>query len=179
MTTPAAVVYDSETGKYNFFYMSKTKSRLRDSDGLESELIDNVTSIMKDIQDEKIKSSMIRFNHIADFFMKIIDKYKVQEVYLEGYALGARGMVFSIAENTAILKQKLFERQIPVSIFPPTVIKKYATGAGNAKKEKMKKAFEDKYNYHLNELVEISHYTEAPYTDVIDAFWILQYGLQI
>ena len=49
--------------------------------------------------------------------------------------------VRSIAENTGLLKHKLYKIKVPTKPVPPTVIKKYATGKGNANKELMYEAF--------------------------------------
>ncbi len=45
--------------------------------------------------------------------------------------------VFLIAENTAILKYKIYQMDVPLITIPPTVIKKFYTTKGNATKEHM------------------------------------------
>jgi hypothetical protein len=56
------------------------------------------------------------------------------QVALEGYAYNAKGRVFHIAENTGILKYKMFQRGVPLDIVEPTKVKKFATEKGNASK---------------------------------------------
>ena len=58
-------------------------------------------------------------------------------VALEDYAFAAKGRVFHIAENTGILKYKLFQQGIPLETISPSAVKKNATGKGNADKEMM------------------------------------------
>lgn len=176
MTNPAMAVYHQNLG-YQFYYMSTVESKLRSGTALVSELLQVDSTVDQDIKDESINSSIIRFNRIADFFLSYLKMHNTTKVYLEGYALGARGKVFSIAENTAILKQRLWEANIEVGIIPPTVVKKHATDKGNASKDDMKAAFEGTEDVHL--LEEISHYKHSPYTDCIDAYWTLRCGLDI
>ena len=84
-----------------------------------------------------------RYDSISDWAM---DKLTgCQEVAIEGYAYGATGRVFNIAENTGILKYKLYNATIPIEIIPPQAVKKLATGKGNAKKE----AIEAKFSFPI------------------------------
>lgn len=175
ITSPAMVVLDDDI--YYYYYMTKIKSRVHIGDTIYSEQIPEYTSVNRDIKDEKVNSSIARFQQIALFFLNKIRNHSVDTVFLEGYSLGSKGKVFSIAENTAILKYYLMHFDILVSIIPPTKIKKYATGKGNSGKDKMKEAFESSTN--AQDLHLISHYKESPYTDCIDAYWILRYGLDI
>ena len=69
--------------------------------------------------------------------MDVIKSYDVSAVILEDYAYAATGRVFNIGENTGILKYRLLHKDIPFYEVTPTVIKKYDTGKGNAKKEMM------------------------------------------
>ncbi len=96
---------------------------------------------------------------------------------MEGFSLGSQGKVFSIAENTAILKSKLYDAGYRVEIYPPTVIKKFATGKGNASKQMMKEVFFENEKESLTDLKEVSHYKESPFTDLIDAYYVLKYGI--
>ena len=80
-----------------------------------------------------------RYETIADWAVDIV--MGCSHVALEGYAYSASGRVFQIAENTGILKYKLYQLSIPVTVIPPTEVKKYATGKGNADKNAMYAAF--------------------------------------
>lgn len=138
--------------------------------------MENVVSVTQDIRDEAIGSSISRFEQIANYFLSALNEHGVKQVFLEGYSLGSRGKVFSIAENTAVLKYLLRQNDMDVTIYPPTVIKKYATGKGNSGKDIMKQSYEQ-LQLTSDPLSILSHYKESPYTDCIDAYWILSYGL--
>lgn len=87
-----------------------------------------------------------RFIYIAQRISSIIKKYKITHVVLEGYAMGAIGSVFDIAEMGGLVKKKLFDEGFDsfdkknFFIIPPTSLKGYICGKGNAKKEEMQKA---------------------------------------
>ena len=175
MTSPAMVILNEDAQEYKFYYMTTTKSRVNVTKDLDSRLIEYDSSVTQDIRDEKVGSSMNRFQTIARYFTSHMIAKGVGHVFLEGYSLGSKGKVFSIAENTAVLKMYLMKMEVPVTIIPPTVIKKWATGRGNANKRDMKEAYERRVRAHW--LAPISHYKDSPYTDCIDAYWILHCGL--
>ena len=105
--------------------------------------------------------------------------HQVDKVLLEGYSYGSTGKVFHIAENTAILKYNLWDEQIPFSIIPPTVIKKFATGKGNANKEKMYEEFvKENPGVDLrSDLTPRSSNVISPVNDIVDAYFIAKFGL--
>ena len=63
------------------------------------------------------------------------------QIAIENYAFNATGRVFNIAENTGVLKYKLFGKGIPLETIPPSTVKKLATGKGNSGKDLMYDAF--------------------------------------
>ena len=103
------------------------------------------------------------------------------EVYIEGYAFATSGKshVRSVAENTGLLKHKMYKSNQSFTSVPPTVIKKYATGKGNANKEVMYEAF----NAELltppdlkSILKPKSKKLTSPVTDLVDAYFIAKWG---
>ena len=98
------------------------------------------------------------------------------QVALEGYAYGAKGRVFHIAENTGILKYKIFQRGIPLDVITPSKVKKFATGKGNASKTDMYAAFLEEVGIDLHQIItpdktDVSN----PVTDIIDAYYICKH----
>ena len=84
-----------------------------------------------------------RFSKLASWTIECIRWHdgRASQVYLEDYAFAATGRVFHIAENMGILKKQLIEAGFKYITIPPTVIKKQATGKGNANKELMYETF--------------------------------------
>ena len=98
------------------------------------------------------------------------------QVALEGYAYGAKGRVFHIAENTGILKYKIFQRGMPLDVIEPTKVKKFATGKGNASKQDMYNFFTEEVGIDLHELITPEkNDVSNPVTDIIDAYYICKY----
>jgi len=89
---------------------------------------------------------------------------------IEGYAMGAKGRVFDIAEATFSLKEKIYLTGVPLRIYAPTAVKKHATGNGRAKKGDMSDCF-DKTSYS-NIFPGFSK--GSPREDIIDAFFVAQ-----
>ena len=103
------------------------------------------------------------------------------EVFIEGYAFATSGTshVRSIAENTGLLKHKLYKIKVPTKSVPPTVIKKYATGKGNANKELMYEAFCAELLTPTNlktRLTPKSKKIRSPVSDIVDAYFIAKWG---
>jgi Holliday junction resolvasome RuvABC endonuclease subunit len=115
-----------------------------------------------------------RYHSISDWAIEVCSG--IDEVALEGYAFGAKGKVFNIAENTGILKYRLFELGIPIEVIPPSVIKKFATGKGNSNKDAMHESFLDETEIDLITTMTPSRKKVAnPVSDVVDAYYICKY----
>ena len=120
-----------------------------------------------------------RYETIADWAAdKLIG---CRHVSLEGYAYNATGRVFHIAENTGVLKYKLYQMSLPVDIIPPSEIKKVATGKGNASKEKMYEAFFEETGIPLSSLLGMTRLKaepqkiKSPVSDIVDSFYICKF----
>ena len=105
------------------------------------------------------------------------------EVYLEGYAFAtaAQAGVRSIAENTGLLKHKMWKNKVSFKSYPPTVIKKFATGKGNANKEVMYEAFVDELltPTDLKErLTPKAKKVINPISDIVDSYFIAKCGAE-
>lgn len=103
-------------------------------------------------------------------------------VFLEGYAMGARGLVFNIAECTGLLKHKLWELHVPFHLVAPPTVKKFATGKGNSDKEAMYKAFRMQGNPDLMKFYGPkagSGKIGSPVTDIVDSYYLARYGMEI
>lgn len=127
-----------------------------------------------------------RYYRLAETTVNFI-KSKTDEriVYIEDYSFQSKGNTFNIGEATGALKQRLWLEGFEIQKLSPGSIKKFASGKGNANKTGMLDAFIDKTGYDWNEsYFGFKHPIEkgmknipAPITDIIDAYWILQYAL--
>ena len=129
-----------------------------------------------------------RYSQIADWVVDIIKKhtkeYQIKHKYfywpgnpiinIEDYSFGSTGRVFHIAENLGLLKYKLkMECGWDYNLIPPSVIKKFATGKGNANKELMLDAFEKDTGTNLAQVFDTT--SKSPVSDVADAYFICKY----
>ena len=95
------------------------------------------------------------------------------------FATVGKSHVRSVAENTGLLKHKMYKVKQKFSLIPPTVIKKYATGKGNANKEVMYDTFTAELVTPSDlklRLTPKSKKLSNPVTDIVDAYWICKYG---
>ena len=120
-----------------------------------------------------------RHDLLSNWAMSIIQG--CTEIFIEGYAFAtsAKAYVRSVAENTGLLKHKMYKvRQNYVSV-PPSVNKKYATNKGNANKELMYEVFceEPLTPTDLQQrLKPKSKKLSNPVTDIVDAYYIAKWG---
>jgi Holliday junction resolvasome RuvABC endonuclease subunit len=120
-------------------------------------------------QQKEHDSPETRYLAIADWTISILVSNRVEEVVLEGYALGASaGLVFNIAENTSVLKQKLRAAGIKFTTPSPSVAKKRLSGKGNSKKPDMCQAFTDKFGVSLSATLGCKP-GDTPENDLVDA----------
>ena len=114
-------------------------------------------------------SNESRYDFISSWILAQVPLYS--DVILEGYAFAAKGQVFNIAENTGLLKHKLFKNNIHPQIVSPGEIKKWSTGKGNASKTEMYQAFVDQTGIELAPVMDCNPESN-PLSDVVDAFLI-------
>lgn len=167
---PAICVFEGKENfvfeKCRFYYLTDTKKNI----GLFS---NNIFGEKFNDYDEECE----RYDTISEWVMNVITG--CEQVALEGYAYGAQGRVFHIAENTGILKYKLYQASIPLEIVQPSHVKKIATGKGNADKTKMYEAFLKETKIPLKDIIspnkkEIGN----PVSDLVDAFYICKFLYQ-
>ena len=92
-----------------------------------------------------------RLAYIEDQFNALIDSEDYKRIGIEGYSFGSRGSrAFSIGEAGGVVKLLLHKSSIDYNIFPPTVIKKYTTGKGNALKSHMMMSVFKKWRFETD-----------------------------
>jgi Holliday junction resolvasome RuvABC endonuclease subunit len=172
LTSPAVCVGKLVDGKLEFknckfHFIKKNKSH---------ESFDN----FKAYDSPKYSNEIERYENLANWTIECIRWFdgRAEHVYIEDYAFAATGRVFNIAENTGILKYKLSQNGFRFTTIPPTVIKKIATGKGNANKELMYETFLEETNIDLqNRLSPKSIKISNPVSDIVDSYYICQTGL--
>jgi len=169
MTSPAICFYTDTTGKLDFancecYYLTQSKKY----EVSFKNIVGNYFEYDEDLNK--------RYDKISSYFLDRIYERNVTKVFIEGYSMGSSGRVFNIAENTGILKYRFWNLGIDYAVVPPTVIKKFATGKGNANKEKMQESFESENSIRLKEELKQTEKQWNPSSDIIDAYYICKYG---
>ena len=119
-----------------------------------------------------------RFGYISDFALDLISGLYNPIVFIEGYSFGSKGQgIFQIAENCGILKYRLQESKIPYETVVPSVVKKGATGKGNADKDMMYEAFIKETNIDLKKLFDTDK-VGNPISDIADSYFIQKVGYE-
>ena len=126
------------------------------------------------------KDNSIRFSENAQVLRteikKRLDSSRHYAIMMEGYSMGAKGRLFDIGEATGIFKYFLSQEKINPIIIAPSVIKKNATGKGNANKYQMLEKFLEINSSLLDSQWVKNLITEkrlqSPLTDIVDAFFI-------
>lgn len=168
LTSPAICIHKGSAWNYNnctFHYLVKSDKFLVKTD-------DFIGSAYK-----QYASDAERYNNIGAWSLNILTESKVEKAFIEGYAFNAVGRVFQIAENTGLLKHSMWKLKIPFDIFPPTVIKKFGTGKGNANKEKMYDSFLAETGVDIRKklnIINLNHWN--PLSDLVDSYYIAKLG---
>lgn len=165
LTSPSICIYNSAFGEFKFercmIYFLTDVKKLH-------------TLFLGNVRGESLQgynNECQRYDTISDWAMQYLIGCAL--VGLEDYAFAAKGRVFHIAENTGILKYKLFQQSIPVETIPPTVVKKKATGKGNSDKEMMYQAFISETGVMLKDIITPNKKDVGnPVSDIVDSYYI-------
>ena len=173
LTSPSVCVYNGDKDNFTFdrckiFYLSSVKKF--------SEIVNNNLEGQATLKEYACPEE--RYDYISDWALDILISYDIQHVAVEDYSYGSTGKVFHIAENTGLLKWKLWQSEINYMVVPPTVIKKFASGKGNANKEKMYESFLFETKRKLQDEFNIkSEKIGNPVSDIVDSYYICKYAL--
>ena len=181
LTSPAICIYTEEYdgGYFDFdkcmlYYLFNNKRQQQLSTG------SGIGNIIAEPY-PKWSTQEERYEKLSIWTMTLIQE--CDEVYIEGYAFAtsAQAGVRSIAENTGLLKNKMWLGRIPFKNYPPTVIKKFATGKGNANKELMYESFVCELLTPTNlkeRLTPKASKITNPVSDIVDSYFIAKAGAE-
>jgi crossover junction endodeoxyribonuclease RuvC len=160
MTSPGIAIVDGDSVK--MFGLSSKKKEL----GVH-QISENITLVIEQYPSD-YTNNIERFKLLSKWITSKIPS-DIKEINLEGYSMGSRaGQVFTIAENTTILKLNLLANGITINIIAPTSLKKFATGKGNANKHLMMTTFCSKF--------EITNPNLSSFNDCVDAYFLSRYN---
>tara|TARA_Y100000004_G_scaffold107883_1_gene120991 strand:- start:2555 stop:3091 length:537 start_codon:yes stop_codon:yes gene_type:complete len=154
--------FDPSNCTFNFFALDKWRDRWSSLENV------NCYKLPKDLKD------LDKYLFLADWTIEALRWFngRVEKIVIEDYSFGSTGRVFHIAENVGILKAKLKENGFRYETLPPTVLKKFATGKGNARKEAMLEAWKTEPG-----TFELVQETGNPASDIVDAYFLCKYGV--
>ena len=169
LTSPAVCI--NHNGKINFYYLTSKKKYI-------GEMSKNIMGT----EHSEYKTPIERFTQISTWAINTFHKLNYisnnLKIFIEGYSFGSKGQgVFQIAENGGILKYRLEQLSLPYEIFPPSVIKKVATGKGNADKDKMYEAFVKETKIDLKKIFDTEK-AGNPISDIVDSYFIQKVGYE-
>ena len=124
----------------------------------------------KQYSDKKVLDDVHRvefiFNEIIELLSSRVNHKSIDKVVLEGYAMSARNTssLTTLCEIGGLVKNYLKVRDIPFIIAPPTVVKKFATGKGNCKKDVVIKEVYKRWDFDTDN------------DNIADAYVLMQIG---
>jgi Holliday junction resolvasome RuvABC endonuclease subunit len=170
LTSPAiCITTDFVFKNSKFYYLTNKKKYI-------GKMSNNITGFEHKEYDTPIR----RFSQISDWVYELIEDtiHTEQLVYIEGYSFGSKGQaVFQIAENCGILKYRLQQMRIEYDTVVPSVVKKGATGKGNADKDLMYESFSKETNTDLKKMFDVQKIGN-PVSDIVDSFYIAKVGYE-
>jgi crossover junction endodeoxyribonuclease RuvC len=105
-----------------------------------------------------------RLHLIAEAFGSILDIYKPDEVFIEGFGYNNRFTLVILVQIGTLIRQQMWNRGMKWWDVPPNVLKKWVTGSGKADKKAMAKSVKERWGF------------EAKSNDVMDAYALAQLG---
>jgi len=168
MTSPAICVHAGDAWNFKnckFFYLIKKDKHLVVTDQLKGSLY------------PEWQVDPERYDNLSRWSLDILKEHFVEKAFIESYSFGSVGRVFQIAENTGALKYQLWKQCLPYDVYPPTMIKKFGCGKGNANKERMWEAFKEETGYNIFNILGIEEGKNwNPVSDIVDSYYIAKLG---
>jgi len=168
LTSPAICIFlggeDYSYDSCKFSYLTDNSKRIICTEYISGKLFPSYSS------------SIERYKNITSWVIDTLQYYGIVNAFIEDYSFGSTGRVFNIAENTGILKYHLWTNKINFSTIPPTVIKKIATGKGNANKEAMQASFINDTGIDIKSQLGLSEKQWNPSSDIIDSYYVCKVG---
>ena len=169
LTSPAVCI--NNDNEYMFYYLTNKKKYI-------GQMAKNIIGYEHQEYDTPIK----RFSQISDWAINTFNRFSYVltnlKVYIEGYSFGSKGQaVFQIAENCGILKYRLQQLNINYDTVVPSVVKKGATGKGNADKDMMYESFVKETNIDLKKIFDTDK-VGNPVSDIADSYYIQKIGYE-
>ena len=179
LTSPAICVWKEENDNRQFNFDVCDVYYLEDAQRLKRAAQHEILNLHVEPY-PKWETEEQRHDLLSNWAMSIVNKC---QVFIEGYAFATSGKshVRSVAENSGLLKHKMYKFKLPFTSVPPSVIKKYATDKGNANKDLMYDAFSEESNTPPDlqkTLRPKSNKLTNPTTDIVDSYWICKYGYE-
>jgi len=176
MSSPAICIIDTEKQSFDDFKFYNTIKGKKYSGIYNNIRIDETPA------NKTFLNDIERYSYLAKWTVNILNKNNVDKVILEGYAMNVvnKGLIFNIAENTAILKYMLLLNGYDNIYTPaPKEVKKFFTGRGNADKHECIETFETKHHVTMRKLLGITKKDPKPIDDLVDASAIAEYGITL
>ena len=169
LTSPAVCI--NNEGEYMFYYLTSKKKYI-------GQMAKNIIGFEHQEYDTPIK----RFSQISDWaintFNRLTYDLKNLKVFIEGYSFGSKGQaIFQIAEKCGILKYRLQQLNLSYDTVVPSVVKKGATGKGNADKDMMYEAFLKETKIDLKKIFDTDK-VGNPISDIADSYFIQKVGYE-
>jgi crossover junction endodeoxyribonuclease RuvC len=106
-----------------------------------------------------------RLSWITSAVQHLAKVYGTHVAVLEGYAFGRTNQAHQMGELGGVVRLALYQSNVPMAVVPPSSMKKFATGKGNAGKEEVTAAAIRRLGFDGHD------------NNVADAMWLLEMAL--
>jgi crossover junction endodeoxyribonuclease RuvC len=118
------------------------------------ELVDNG---LLQVKSKEVK----RLQELSGLLDELLHRYCPDLVGIEGYAYGKHNRAHQIGEWGGIARLMLAGMKIPTIVMPPTSVKKFVTGKGNAPKDEMRLGVYKRWGMEFASNDEVDAYAVA------------------
>ena len=166
MTLPCICLHDNYG--YHFHYLTTQKKYHFEISSNDFTVEGHVMPLWQDDLD--------RWDKISGWAMEVMSDWNIDLCMLEDYSFASTGRTFQIGEHFGLLKYKMRRGIIPFETVPPTVLKKFATGKGNAKKELLNEQFIIDTGWDVKKELGQTDKQWNPSSDIIDSYYLAELG---
>ena len=168
MVSPSICVAMSANGPYKISYLTDKRK-------FEMDWSPNSSIRIRGFRHDDWTHPIQRFQQLANWTMRRIPLGE-KRVYMEDYAMGAKGQTFTIGECGGILKREMWSNDIKYKLIAPTAVKKFATSKGTAKKDMMYESWLKETGIDLLKGLDMKS-CSSPLSDIVDSYFICRLAI--
>lgn len=172
ITCPAITIIENDEFKHHYMmdcHNPKSKSGIKNKQHIDAKFLDGLVTA-KGLT--FYENNTHRYLQIAAWATEICKGCSLVGIEEYAFSRGSAGLVFNLGENGGTLKAELYKAGIPFTTIENGIVKKLATGKGNADKAMMVSGYTKDTGIELSDIPHKNDKSLTPIGDIADSYFL-------